>query len=189
MPQNSIRRLFIQSVAQLIVKKKLLAVNDDDDASIQCNIIKLLPNILNQLTDTEIRDEMAIHMETDPYFYQNRLPLPYFKTAFNLPPPRQYYASDIYQFMVGLDCTSFKQKCMEMKTGRWKPMDVECNSILPAIIAKEVYRICHPCTARINPKTGRPIQKESNAHRKQLNDFETKYRVEAMNWCGRKRNV
>ena len=53
-----------------------------------------------------------------------------------------------------------------MRTGKW-------TSILPAIIAKEVYRL-------FNPRTGLPIQKESNAHRKQLNVFELRYYIQCV---------
>ena len=140
-------------------------------------IIELLPGILNQITDGEIEAQLKIYVKSDPYNSDNGLPLPYFKTAFNLPPPRQYNSNHLSQFMVGSGCTSFKQKCIEMRTGRWVPMDGEKSSILPSEVAKKVYELFHPYTGRINHrKTGLPIQTESNAHRKHLNEFQLKYR-------------
>ena len=172
MPQNSIRRAFIQSVALLAEKQLTEAIiTSHTDDAIQCNIIEKLPNFFDNITDAEIEAQFKICIQTDPYCIDNGLPLPYFKTAFNLDPPRQYNADDVAEFLYN----TFHDKCTEMRTGKWTTSKWTAPSILPAIIAKEVYRLFNPCTARINPRTGLPIQKESNAHRKQLNVFESRY--------------
>ena len=162
MALNSIRRVFIQSVAEIVKKKLDELINDPSDVS--KNIIDHLPSFLENIKEAEIMTQLKKCILADPYYTCNSLSLPIYKTAFNLSPPKEYDDHDVKEFFRDI----FHDKCLEikLKTGR---------TILPSIIAKEVYKQYHPFSGRINPKTGLPIQKEINAHRKSLNDFEDNY--------------
>ena len=163
MPQNSVRRALIQSAAVIAGKKMdeiLTALSCWE--SVQDCIIEHLPDILDKIANSEIQVQLEIYVKTDPYNICIGLPVPYVKPYFGLPPPHQYNECDLKEFMRD----TFRDKCTEMKAK---------EGILPAIIAREVYRIHHPYAGRINPKTGLPIQKERDAHRKHLHEFEYKY--------------
>ena len=159
----SVRRALEQSMA-VIAGKKMDEILTDLSCweSVQDCIIEHLPDILDKIANSEIQAQLEIYIKTDPYNICNGFPVPYVKPYFGLPPPQQYNECDLKEFMHD----NFRDKCAEMRVKK---------GILPAIIAREVYRIHHPYAGRINPKTGLPIQKERDAHRKHLHEFEHKY--------------
>ena len=123
MALNSIRRAFIQSIAEIVERNLDGIINDHCD--IEKHIIDHLPSILEQITEDEIKVQLKKYITMDPYYSANSLPLPVYVTAFGLSPPQEYDEHDVDEFLQDI----FHAKCVEMKLKTRK-------TALPAFIAK-----------------------------------------------------